>query len=118
MDKVTYRSAVEFAIAHLTNAPVEVLDKLNALSDSLQKKASAERKPTAKQNENMGFKADILAWMENDTLYSVTDFVKGVPSIVASGISPARVTALLTQLKNDGAIVRVEEKRKAYFKLA
>ena len=29
-----------------------------------------------------------------------------------------KVTALVTQLKNDEKVVRVEEKRKAYFKIA
>ena len=84
----------------------------------LDKKNSAERKPTAKQTENEGFKADILAWMEPSILYAVADIVKGVPSIVASGISGNRVTALLTQLKDAGKIVRTEDKRKAFYSLA
>ena len=69
----------------------------------LDKKNTAERKPTPKQVENAGFKADIA---------------KSVPSIVAAGISPNRVTAMLTQLVNDGALVRNEDKRKNYYSLA
>ena len=84
----------------------------------LDKKNSAERKPTAKQVENANFKADILAWMEPDTLYLSAEVVKGVPSIVEAGVSAQRVSAMLTQLVNDGAIVRTEEKRKNYYSLA
>ena len=84
----------------------------------LDKKNSAERKPTAKQVENTNFKADILAWMEPDTLYLSAEVVKGVPSIVDAGVSAQRVSAMLTQLVNDGAIVRTEEKRKNYYSLA
>ena len=84
----------------------------------LDKKNSAERKPTAKQIENEGFKSDILAWMEPDEKYLSADVTKGVPSIVAAGLSANRVTAMLTQLVNDGAIVRTEDKRKNYYSLA
>ena len=84
----------------------------------LDKKNSAERKPTAKQVENAGFKADILAYMEPDTQYLSADLAKSVPSIVAAGISGNRVTAMLTQLVNDGTLVRTEDKRKNYYSLA
>lgn len=84
----------------------------------LDKKNSAERKPTPKQTENAGFKADILAWMEHGEQYAAADIVKGVPSIVAAGISTNRVTAMLTQLVNDGSVVRTTEKRKSVYALA
>ena len=84
----------------------------------LDKKNSAERKPTAKQIENEGFKADIVAYMDADTQYSAADITKGVPSIVAAGISANRVTAMLTQLVNAGTLVRTEDKRKNFYSLA
>ena len=100
--------AEDAALVEFINHEIELLDKKN----------TAERKPTPKQVENAGFKADILAWMKPDTLYAVSDIVKGVPSIVAAGISSSRVTAMLTQLKNDGVIVRTEDKRKGFYSLA
>lgn len=116
---VTYRSAVQYAIENLADAPTEILDKLNALSDSLIKKASAERKPTAKQTANEAYKADIIAFMVHGTKYSVQDIFKGVETWADDAtLTPARVSALLTQLKNSGAIIRSEEKRKAFFELA
>lgn len=96
-------------------ALVEFIEHEIALLD---KKNSAERKPTPKQVENSGFKADILAWMEPSVDYACADIAKGVPSIVAAGISMNRVTAMLTQLVNSGALVRTEDKRKNYYSLA
>lgn len=96
-------------------ALVEFIEHEIALLD---KKNSAERKPTAKQTENAGFKADILAWMENGVSYASADIVKGVPSIVAADLSAQRVSAMLTQLVNDGAIVKTVDKRKSVYTLA
>lgn len=84
----------------------------------LDKKNAAPRKPTAQQIQNEAFRADILEWMEPNTVYSLADVHKGVPSIVASGISPSRVTACLTRLYNDGQLNRTEEKGKHYYSLA
>ena len=84
----------------------------------LDKKNSAERKPTPKQMENEGFKTAILAHMEPNVQYLSADLAKSVPSIVEAGISGNRVTAMLTQLVNDGAIVRTVDKRKSYYSLA
>ena len=96
----------------------ELIEFINHEIELLDKKNTAERKPTAKQVENAGFKADILAWMEPDTKYLSADVAKGVLSIIAAGISPNRVTAMLTQLVNDGAVIRTEDKRKSYYSLA
>ena len=84
----------------------------------LDKRTSAERKPTPKQVENVGFKTDILAWMEVGETYAAADVVKGVPSIVAAGLSAQRVSAMLTQLVNDGSLVKTVDKRKSVYSLA
>lgn len=97
---------------------VDLVDFINHEIELLDKKNTAERKPTAKQVENAGFKSDILAWMEPATQYAAADVVKGVPSIVAAGLSANRVTAMLTQLVNDGSLIRTEDKRKSYYSLA
>ena len=99
-------------------ADAELVEFIQHELELLDRKNTAERKPTARQTENAGFKADILAWMEPDTLYLSADVVKGVPSIVAAGLSGSRVVAMLTQLVNDGSLVRTEDKRKNYYSLA
>ena len=117
-NKTTQRSALQYAIDNLPNAPADVVEKLQSMIASLDKKSTAERKPTPKQLENAGFKADILAWMEPATDYAVADVVKGVPSIEAAGLSANRVTAMLTQLVNDGSVIRETDKRKSVYRLA
>lgn len=99
-------------------ADAELVEFINHEIELLDKKNSAERKPTPKQVENAGFKADIVAYMEPNTKYLSADITKSVPSIVAAGVSASRVTAMLTQLVNDGALVRTEDKRKNYYSLA
>ena len=84
----------------------------------LDNKGSAERKPTAKQIENSGFKADILDWMESGNRYPLADIVKGVPSISAAGLSPNRVSAMMTQLVKDGKVSADKEKGKNIYYLA
>lgn len=99
-------------------ADADLVEFINHELSLLDKKNAAERKPTPKQVENAGFKADIVAWMEPAAQYSAADITKGVPSIVAAGISANRVTAMLTQLVTAGEIVRTEDKRKSFYSLA
>ena len=77
------------------------------------KKSTGERKPTAKQVENEGIKAQIVEVLTNAELpMSVADIMEGV------GIdSNQRVTALLTQLAKADVVVRTEVKGKAYYGL-
>ena len=82
----------------------------------LAKKNSAEKKPTAQQTANDGVKQAILEGMEVNRLYTVTEIMKEIPA--CSELSNQRVSALLRQLKDDGKVIRTEDKRKAYFQLA
>lgn len=82
----------------------------------LAKKNSADKKPTAQQVANDGIKSDILAAMEDNHLYTVTELQKSVPA--CADLSNQRVSALLRQMKDDGLVVRTEDKRKAYFSKA
>ena len=117
--KVTVRSQFEDVKAVLLSAGrTDLADFIDGRIAQTIKKNTAERKPTAKQVENEGFKSDILAWMEPDTIYAAGDVLKGVPSIVASGMSINRVSALLTQLADNGSLVKSIDKRKNYYTLA
>lgn len=80
--------------------------------DLLDRKNSADKKPTAQQVANDAMKQTILTSMERDRLYTATEVQK------LCGIeSNQRATALLTQLKNAGMIAKTEDKRKSYFSL-
>ena len=82
----------------------------------IDKKNSAERKPTATQTENVGLKSAILEGMEDGKAYTIGDLMKEVPEL--ADLTNQRVSALMRQLKDDGQVVRTEDKRKAYFSLA
>ena len=82
----------------------------------LAKKNSAEKKPTAQQTANEGIKEVILDVLGKDGgLMTVTDVQKSTEELAE--LSNQRVSALLRQLVADGYVERVEDKRKAYFKL-
>ena len=81
----------------------------------LAKKNASEKKPTAVQVANEGLKQTIMdVLMENGGLMTVTDVQKSCEAL--SELSNQRISALLRQLKDDGKVERVEDKRKAYFK--
>lgn len=79
----------------------------------LAKKNSAEKKPTAVQVANMGIKDAILAGMQENRLYTITELVKEIPE--CNDLTNQRVSALVRQMVADGLVSRTEEKRKAYF---
>ncbi len=79
----------------------------------LSKKNSAEKKPTAQQTANAGIKQSIVDGMENGKAYTITDIIKSVPA--CADLTNQRVSALMRQLVENGAVVRTEDKRKAYF---
>ena len=89
---------------------------INHELELLAKKNSAEKKPTAVQVANEGIKENIVAGMESDKSYTITDLMKSIPE--CAELSNQRVSALVRQLVADGVVVRTEEKRKAYFSLA
>lgn len=115
MTKMTNVKAIAYVIENC-EVPQEVMEKLEKIKVSFEKKSSGERKPTKTQTENEGLKTAILDFMETDVLYSIGQLTKEVPELVAIGASSQKVSALVKQLKDSGLVERVEEKRKAYFK--
>ena len=97
-------------------ADAGLVDFINHELELLAKKNSADKKPTAQQTANEAIKSAIVEAMEADRLYTVTEIQKSVAE--CADLSNQRVSALLRQLKDDGVIVRTEDKRKAYFSLA
>jgi predicted transcriptional regulator len=79
----------------------------------LAKKNSADKKPTAQQVANDGIKSAIVEGMECGKAYTITDIIKSVPA--CADLTNQRVSALMRQLVESGAVVRTEDKRKAYF---
>ena len=116
MEKMTYVKALDADIATLSADQSEVKEKLEALKASIAKKNSAERKPTATQTANEGYKEAILDAPEVGKGYTITDLIKGVPAL--SDLTNQRVSAIVRQMVETGTLKREEIKRKAYFSLA
>lgn len=112
---MTYSDALAAVLAlDLNNDDLRVT--LEALKASIDKKNAADRKPSKSQEANNGFKAEILAIMQDGVIRTVTDISRAAPSLVDA--SNQKVSALVRQLVEEGSLVRIEEKRKAYFKIA
>ena len=83
----------------------------------LAKKNSSEKKPTAVQVANEGIKAVIVETLaKNGKMMTISEMQKANAEL--GELSNQRISALVRQLMNDEKVVRVEEKRKAYFKIA
>ena len=83
-----------------------------------KKNASGSSKPTAVQIANEGIKAEILECMANEPnrLFTISEMQKLFPC--CAELSNQRVSALVRQLIADGKVERLEEKRKAVFRIA
>ena len=94
----------------------EIVDFCNHEITLLAKKASGVRKPSKNQVENIGIKEAICAILTDaDRPMTVSEIMTHAS---VEGLTNQRVSALLTQLKNEGKVVRTEVKRKAYFEIA
>lgn len=114
MEKMTNVKAINYVLGNC-EVPTEVKEKLEKMKEQFVKKNGKERKPTANQTENVGFKADILEYLATVKNATITDLMKNVPSL--ADLSNQRVSAIVRQLKDSGEVVREEIKRKAYFSL-
>ena len=114
MTKMTYGKALAYVLDNCT-IPEDVSERLTTLAAQLAKKNGAERKPTAIQVANEGYKAAIVAFMTPATMYTVTDVIKGCEAV--EGFSNQKVSALMRQLEQEGVLEKVVDKRKSYFQL-
>lgn len=110
--KMTYLRAVDFAIENLTDAPEDVIERLNALRQSLVKRATAERKPTKAQLQSVEARNEILTRMEPGVVYSLADIGKMFDQ--SSNWASPKMIALAA----DGKVVKTIDKRKVYYSLA
>ena len=112
--RVTKKEMYERILAH-TNDDLEkqFIEGEIAL---LEKKNSAEKKPTKTQVENAGIKEAILDYMVEGTRYTVTEIIKGCDE--CHDLTNQKVSAILRQMVNETVIIKVEDKRKSYFELA
>ena len=94
-----------------------LVDFINHEIDLLNRKNSAEKKPTATQVANEALKQDIVECMEHGRLYTISEMLKEFPCCV--GLTAPKVTAIFTRLLvPEGVVVNTKDKRKSYYSLA
>ena len=95
----------------------ELIEKIENELALLSKKNAAEKKPTAKQTANASIQDAILATMaaEPARLFTITELTKEVPNL-PEDMTNQRMSALVRQLI-PAQIERIEDKRKAYFRI-
>lgn len=115
MEKITKREMFEQIKSHLTNeAEIAFID--HELELLAKKNSYKSTKPTKTQVANVALKDRIAQVMgASEAPMTASEILKALADDTLSG---SKVTAMLTQMKNDGVVVRAEEKRKAYFSLA
>ena len=85
--------------------------------DLLDRKSSSRSKAETKtQKENKIFKEKILTAMESGHLYRASEIYNLMKEeFQEKGYTSNKSNSLITQLKNDGLVIRTEEKGIAYF---
>lgn len=92
------------AMVDFINHELELLDKKNA---------SKSNSMTKEQKANENLKNQIIEEMEQGKRYTISDMLKELAC--CKELTNQKVSALVRQLVAEGKVVRVEEKRKAYF---
>lgn len=105
MTKLTYTVALDVAINAVSDEAVK--EKLTALKGQIEKKNSANRKPTKAQVANDALKGEIVA--------ALTERMTATEVAERFEISNQKASALLTALVKAGSVERTVDKRKAYF---
>jgi hypothetical protein len=111
---MTYSQAITNAING--NLTTETIERLTALKVQLDKKAGAERKPTAKQQANETLRAELVEFINENAEgdgFTVTDILKQCPAV--AGDSNQHVSAVLRQAVQKGEISKGSVKRRTYF---
>ncbi len=95
----------------------EVIAFLDHEIELLARKNSADKKPTAQQMANATVADAILDHMNNESnrLFTVTEIQKEVPA--CAELTNQRVSAILRGMIAEGKVDRIEDKRKAYFRI-
>ena len=119
MKKITKRERFAAIIANY-NLSTEDREFIEREIELLDKKNRADKKPTTTQIVNVRLKDAIVDFLrETGGKFTISELWKNVPDLAAEeDMTGQRVSALVTQLKNAGNVVREEIKGKAYFSLA
>ena len=118
MDKVTYKSFVEYALSVLpedaSNDMVEVGKKLLA---KLEKQNTANRKPTKTDTENDAYIDEIVATFRDTGEFTAKEVREQVDSM--SALMPQRISGILQRGYKAGRLIaRKDEQKHTWYVVA
>jgi hypothetical protein len=114
-EKMTNRKALTYAIDNC-DLPADVREKFEAMLTALDKKSTAERKPTAKQTENEAVRSAVVEFINDNAegdCFTGSDLIKVCPAV--EGKSNQYVSAILRQAVLAGEVSKGTVKRRTYF---
>ena len=119
MEKITIAKQYDNSIAKvegiLTAEEIKFLEERKALHE----KKNASRKPTKVQEANKALAEGVLDYMQENPnrLFTVSDLMKSVPCFVnyEGDLTHSKANAIVKMLKDNGLVIRSEDKGKAYF---
>lgn len=100
----------------LTISKADAIEKIQKMIESLDNKANTPKKPTKVQQENESLKQAIAEMLEGESPKTISEMLAMGGAL--EGLSNQKVASIVRSMVNDGKLVRIEEKRKAYFALA
>ena len=112
MTKRDYFEAIKSKYA-LTTDEIAFIDHELELLAKKNVNKSGEKKLTAKQVANNGFKELILDIIATEK-HTITEMLK--LGNFGEDITNQRISAIVKQMIAEGTVIRIEENRKAYFK--
>ena len=117
--KVTVAEKFDMVIEALTNAEVTEVNGIDLIEFLNDRKDKATRKSgtKAEKPENADIRTAILEYLGTVDKARISDVTKGVNDILGTDYTSNKVSAQMTKLKNDLAVVREVEKKIAYFSL-
>ena len=111
-NKMTYVTALTYAIENLTDAPADVLEKLTALKEQTEKRNAADHKPTKTQQANVGLQDRILEVLGGALEpLTVTEIMARDEEL--SKLSNQKVSALIRTL--GAKVIKTTDKRVSKF---
>jgi hypothetical protein len=112
--KITNKSALNYVLTNC-ELPTEIADKLSAMMVALDKKSASggDKKPTATQIANEGYKSLILDLLADNGKRTCADLIKQIPEF--NDFSTSKVSALTKQLVDSKQISKEMVKGRAYF---
>lgn len=119
MEKITIAKQYDNIIAKVEG--VLTKEEINFLMErkALHEKKNASRKPTKVQEANKALAEGVLDYMQDNPnrLYTVSDLMKSVPCFVnyEGDLTHSKANAIVKMLKDNGLVIRSEDKGKAYF---